>query len=303
MSPTSPRIIAAVAVPTPLMSVKVVPVAATAVLIRFVELLELAVQATTSSIRSAASCRRVRPAMSRGRTVASSALALVGGQIPSRASRNQLHQQLVQVVHRLGAGPDQVAAPLAHQPQRDHLVVGHHRRCADRGCAARPPRPCGHRAGSFLRPCPTSKIRARVDSFGGTSSTVSPSATSRCASCPRPRRRPRPPRSAAATAAPAGASPGSRRCRCRPATPPAALSRRRAPPSRATASPGPHRSSPLPSRSSIRSIGWRVRADLPRAKQTPLEPRPARRRPARTHPAREPHNIVGRHLSSDSPTT
>ena len=33
--------------------------------------------------------------------------------------------------------------------------------------------------GSFLRPCPMSKMRARVASFGGTSTTVSPSATSR----------------------------------------------------------------------------------------------------------------------------
>ncbi len=37
--------------------------------------------------------------------------------------------------------------------------------------------------GSVLRPCPVSKTRTRADSFAGTSSTVSPSATSRWAMC------------------------------------------------------------------------------------------------------------------------
>jgi hypothetical protein len=103
------------------------------------------------------------------------------GQIPPSPGRDQLHQQLVEVVHRLRAGPDQVAAPFAHQPQRDYLVLGHHpvktlgADChdSDHACVTR----------VVLAAVPDIEDPARVENFGGTSRTVSPSATNRCASC------------------------------------------------------------------------------------------------------------------------
>jgi hypothetical protein len=53
-------------------------------------------------------------------------LAFWAVRFPARPGGDELHQQLVKVVHRLGPGPDQFPASLAHQPQGDHLVVGHH---------------------------------------------------------------------------------------------------------------------------------------------------------------------------------
>ena len=81
-----------------------------------------------------------------------------------------------------GPRPDQVTATLAHQPQRDRLVVDH-----DLAQAAVAQPDDRDRAGVGrvgLAAVAASKIaRTRVDSFGGTSTTVSPSAISRCASC------------------------------------------------------------------------------------------------------------------------
>ena len=72
---------------------------------------------------SAASRRRVRPATSRGRTVASSAFACRAREEPGRAAGNELEQQPVQPTHGAGAGAGELVPAVGQQPQRHQLVV------------------------------------------------------------------------------------------------------------------------------------------------------------------------------------
>jgi len=97
------------------MVVRLVPVASTAALRRL-----SVIEQVDGELAAGLGCN------STGADRGEQCLGFAGGQIPLRTGGNQLHQQLVQMVHRLRAGLDQVTAPFAHQPQRDHLIVGHH---------------------------------------------------------------------------------------------------------------------------------------------------------------------------------
>ncbi len=127
-------------------------------------------------------------------------------------------------------------------------------------------------AGSFLRPCPIEKIRARVASFAGTSITDSPSLSSRWA------------RYAPTPVAPSTAHRRSGHCRpnassCRypllsftTCTQASSRSRSSITDTACDRFAGSTPSTTATITNSIQTKGRRCRADLPRAKQTPLEP-------------------------------
>ena len=83
--------------------------------------LSIRVSSVTSS---AASRRRSCPAMSRGRTVASSALAWAADRYFFAPPGMQLQQQPVQAVDRLRAGHAQLVTAVGQQPQRHRRVIG-----------------------------------------------------------------------------------------------------------------------------------------------------------------------------------
>lgn len=72
---------------------------------------------------SAATRRRALPATSRGRTVASNALACGCGQILLRGSGDELEQQVVQLRHYAGVVLAEDAAPVGQDPQDGELLV------------------------------------------------------------------------------------------------------------------------------------------------------------------------------------
>ena len=132
-------------------------------------------------ISSEASCRRVCADESRGTDGVEQGAGLPRGQELLRPAGDELEQQLVQPVERLGAGAAQLVAAVGEQPQRDGGVVDV--TCRRPGLRRAATATQWASAGSVLRPWPVSNTRARADSFAGTSSTVSPSATRRWAMC------------------------------------------------------------------------------------------------------------------------
>ena len=189
------------------------PRARTMVLSSAVAFLILASTATSSASSSAAMRRRVFPAMSRGRTLASIALACQGVMSFLRLPGQQLGQQRLQPVHGLNASPGKRFAAVREHPQRLELAVDlSTRRPLVR--TATIAIECASSA-SVLRLCPVSKSRTRAASLAGTSEDVlaglQQPLRQRAA---RHRSRPRPPRSDRATTSRTRASRCSRPGRC-----------------------------------------------------------------------------------------
>jgi hypothetical protein len=180
-SPMSPSSRAAPDGPIPGSCCSVLPVDATSsVSCAFAALIFLSMTAT-SVVSSQASCRRVRPTMSRGRTVLSSARACGADRELLGPAGNEFEQQVVQPAQRLGPGPAQTVTAIDQQLQRNGDIIDH-------GLTQTVGAQRGHgdavRVGGVgLRPWAVSNSRACADGFAGTSSTVSPSATRRWAMC------------------------------------------------------------------------------------------------------------------------
>jgi hypothetical protein len=90
-------------------------------------------------------------------------------------------QQAVQPVHRLGAGAAQLIPAVREHAHHDQVVNDAD---PDQARAARRHHSDRVRVDRIgLRPLPVANTRTCADSLGGTSSTVSPSCTRRCARC------------------------------------------------------------------------------------------------------------------------
>ena len=101
------------------------------------------------------------------------------GKLPGEPARDQLTQDGVEATDRPGAMRDQVVVTFREEPQHRRMVLEHDHpqfECRNATTAA-------ERAScaSVLSLRALSSSRARAESAGGTSSTVSPAATSCCA--------------------------------------------------------------------------------------------------------------------------
>ena len=125
MSPTRARIFPAVRSPMPRSSVRVLRLAWTAAVISVLAAAMRRSRWRISVMSSAASRRRVRAAPLAGSHGAQQLGGGVGVELPGRPAGEQLGEQHVQPVHRLGAGLDHVVAVLDQGAQRgDRLVDG-----------------------------------------------------------------------------------------------------------------------------------------------------------------------------------
>ena len=180
MSPTSARIRAAPAGPTPWISIRVEPRAATAAFSSALIFFSFVSTATRSASSSAAIRRRVFPAMSRGRTVASIALAC-------RAERSFLRWPGISSLSSRCSRLTVCTRSRASSSRRSVSIRS--ASSSPSGVSTRRPGvrsatiaiECASRA-SVLRLWPVSKSRTRAASFAGTSTTRSPASTRRWAS-------------------------------------------------------------------------------------------------------------------------
>ena len=165
-----------------------------------------------SLISSPASRRRVRPAISRGRTVASRARAWAAdrtfvappGVIPS-SSRCSWQTVRVRAWPRDRRRSARSRRAASARQQRTGRSPGMRDATTATECAS---------VASVLRPWPVANTRMRADSLGGTSTTCSPSAKSRFARCLPMPWHPSIAHSGPASAWPPPASPHTRRRRC-----------------------------------------------------------------------------------------
>jgi hypothetical protein len=125
-------------------------------------------------------------------------LGLRGGQVLLRPARDELEQQVVQLRDHAGVVLAERPAPVGQDAQHSELLVVDDRRRP----AMRVPTSATECASvaSVLRPWPVENTRTRADSFGGTSTTCSSSASRRVATCRPIRCSPRQPRRAPASA-------------------------------------------------------------------------------------------------------
>jgi hypothetical protein len=104
---------------------------------------------------------------------------LLRGQELLGAAGHEFQQEVVQPADDLGAGPAELVA--GSTSSRNATVVSSTATCRRPGVRNATTATLRASTGSILRPWPVAKTRARADSFAGTSTTVSPSATRRWA--------------------------------------------------------------------------------------------------------------------------
>ena len=179
MSPTSATTRAAPAGPIPYRSIRCDPRARTRRRSSALTALSWASTVNRSASRSAAIRRRIAPPGSRGRTVASMALACNGLRCrPAPPGTSSARRRCSRF---------NVAARRLDNSSRRSMRTRNAATCPSRADSSRSPRvlratavtACASTA-SVLRPCPVSSTRTRAVSFAGTSHTASPSASSRC---------------------------------------------------------------------------------------------------------------------------